>query len=277
MIGIRATAGSIVLILLAITASAAHSQLGGPTCLVQVGIGIPRYLGKQAGKDTFEVSWSAPANASLFQAGIGVDHRVQCAAQEHLLGSYTTALTIERRLGHRDSGSGGANGQLTSLQQVNVQVPRDSLETDPKKYELTVNGTVAGTFSAIAKATGNGAQSFSAAALSTATSITGLPSQCAPVFAITAVALSAPDTVSVTWSAPGLTFLCLKSNGTSVQVKLVRADGTSVQRTVNAASGSTTVQVPLGEPAGQVASFEVTVSVVLSSTHTLGGQVDGTF
>ena len=281
MIRIRVAVLSSILLTLALASSAARAQLGplGPqACAATIGVPEPRYAGRLSGQDNVEVSWNVPVTAGTGGLqGLPGNPALACAAQENFVGKYDVGLTVERRLGHRDSGSATVNGAL-GAQQRNIQVPRAALETDPKKYEVTVNGSVLGSFAISAKASGTGAPALAGAALSSSTGLPALSAQCTPSFAVTALALAAPDTVTVSWSAPPLASLCLKATTQgSVQVKLVRKDGTSVFRSVTAPAGTTSAQVSLGAPAGEVASFEVTVSMGVASSLVLHGAAQGDF
>jgi hypothetical protein len=280
MIRTRAAVVSMIVFTLALATSATRAQLGPlgpPTCQATIGVLEPRYVGKQSGQDSVEVSWNVPVAASAGGLpGLGGHPAVACAAQESFSGKYVVGLTVERRLGHRDSASATVNGALGALQR-NIQVPRAAIETDPRKYEVKVDATVLGFFTISAKATGSGAPAVAGAVLSSSSSLPTLSAQCTPTFAVTALALTAPDTVTVSWSSPPLSSLCLKQTQAGVQVKLVRADGTSVFRSASPPIGTTSAQVSLGAPAGQVASFEVTVSMGVSSSLTLRGDAAGDF
>jgi hypothetical protein len=283
MLDTRARSLSSTLILLVLAAVEAQAQgFGGnfaDPCIAKVSASA-HYLGKQSGQDTVEVSLSPPGGSGFggIQANVNANRAAVCGAQEGLTGAYRIALTIERRLGHRDSGSSTVNGPLAgSNQERNIQVPRAALETDPKTYEITVDGPVLGTFTAMARAAGNGVPAIPGATLSNTTNIATLTSTCVPSFAVTALGLASPTALNLSWSAPSLAALCLKHNSTRVDAKLVRPDGTTVVGHVVVPAGATFAQVPLNGPAGDAVSYEVTVSVLTTSTLVLHGNAEGAF
>jgi hypothetical protein len=278
----RTRVGWLALVML-VAASPGGAQIGFVGCTATVAVEPARYLGRNAGRDSVEVAWGGPVReiVPLGSGGGGLfgdNPAAVCAARQGLVGSYQTSITLIRRLGHRDSASTNGGAALDAGLQRTLQVPRAALETDPTRYEIAVDGTVNGTFTVGARATGPGSPALTGATLAGIASVPGLNGNCSPSLTMTSLALApGGDAVNVSWSNPSLALSCLRPFNTSVQVKLTRPDGTTVTRSASPGTTATSVQVPLGQPAGQVASFEVTVSTALTSTLTLRGRRAGDF
>ena len=191
---------------------------------------------------------------------------------------YELKVTITRRLGHQDTGTAKSsnifNGEITTI----VQIPRETLETDPVAYDVTFNTTFGGTMRRILTAQGNGAPSLAAAtqtfanfnlAQSSQQSFGGntTPDNCFPSVSITGLSFTqgsgaTPDAVTIAWTASNSPSNCFNGPKVFISVEVKRPDNSTGRGSTQPNANSITVNLS-GASAASV-SFIVRVSAETS-------------
>ena len=283
-------------------AAVAHLRLARPatqlftSCSPNLQIESVTYLSKSNGKDNVQVIFNGlPAFFSLglggtatpcatygvpliafVQGGFGSGVSNNTSVQQNFGGGIATSqgfgyeikVTITRRLGHQDTGTTKSSnifsGQITTV----VQIPRGVAETDPVRYDVTINTTFGGVARRTLTAQGNGAPALAAATQTFAnTSLVPLPDNCFPSVSITGLSFTAgsgatPDTVTINWTANRPPSDCFIGPRVFISVEVKRADNSTGHGATSPNANSITVNLS-GAPAASV-SFIVRVSAETS-------------
>ena len=170
--------------------------------------------------------------------------------------------------GHQDTGSAKSSnifsGQLTTV----VQIPRGAAETDPVKYDVTINTTFGGVSRRTLTAQGNGAPALGAATQTFAnSSLVPVPDSCFPIVSITGLTFTpgsgaTPDAVTIDWTAIRAPSDCLFGPKVSISVEVKRPGNSTGRASAQASANSTRVNLS-GTPAAPV-SFIVRVTAETS-------------
>jgi hypothetical protein len=181
---------------------------------------------------------------------------------------YEIKVTITRRLGHQDTGTAKSSnifsGQITTV----VQIPRGVTETDPVKYDVTINTTFGGVARRTLTAQGNGAPTLAAATQTFAnSSLVPLPDNCFPSVSITGLSFTpgsgtTPDAVTIDWTANHPPSDCFIGPKIFISVEIKRPDNSTGRGATQPNATSITVNLS-GAPAAPV-SFIVRVSAETS-------------
>ena len=288
-----------------------------PLCSPNLQIESVKYLGKNLSKDSVEVTFTGlPPTASGFNNNFGSGFNPtapSCATygvppinnfgqggfaggglsnnpsfQQGFGGNfgvtgqgfgYELSVTITRRFGHQDTGTARSSnvfrGKITTV----VQIPRGAAETDPVKYDVTINTTFGGLMRRTLTAQGNGAPALAAATQTLANSSFAPTNQqgfgggnatsdsCFPSVGITGLSFTpgsgpTPDAVTVDWTASHSPSDCFTGLRVSISVEVKHADNSTSRAATGATANSTTVNLS-GAPATPV-SFIVRVSAETS-------------
>ncbi len=177
---------------------------------------------------------------------------------------YEIKVTITRRLGHQDTGTTKSSnifsGQLTTV----VQIPRGVTETDPVKYDVTINTTFGGVARRTLTAQGNGAPVLASATQTFAnSSLVPLPDNCFPSVSITGLTFTAgsgatPDAVTIDWTANHPPSDCFLGPKIFISVEVKRPDNSTGRASTQA--NATSMTLNLSGAAAAPVSFTVRVS-----------------
>lgn len=176
---------------------------------------------------------------------------------------YEVIVTITRKFGHQDTGTIKGTNTFSGLVTTVVQIPRAAAETDPVKYDVTINTTFGGVTRRILTAQGNGAPALATATQTFAnSSLVPLPDSCFPSVSITSLSFTpgsgaTPDTITVNWTADRSPSDCFRL-GVFISVEVKRADNSTGRAGTQPTANSLTLSLS-GAPAAPV-SFIVRVS-----------------
>ena len=264
-----------------------------------------RYLGKNLSKDSVQVvfnglpptvspSFNAPAtrcatygvppvninfqggpsNSLSAQQGFGGNGGGNAATQGF---GYELTVTITRRFGHQDTGTAKSSNIFSGTITTVVQIPRGAAETDPVKYDVTINTTFGGLTRRTLVAQGNGAPALASATQTFANSRLGSSFQnfggntttdnCFPSVSITGLSFTpgsgaTPDAVTIDWTASRSPSDCLTGPKVFISVEVKRPDNSTGHGALQPSANSITVNLS-GAPAAPV-SFIVRVSAETS-------------
>jgi hypothetical protein len=181
---------------------------------------------------------------------------------------YELTVTVTRRLGHQDTGTARStnifSGQITTV----VQIPRAALESEPVKYDVTINTTFGGSARRTLTVQGNSAPALAGATQTFAnTSLVPLPDNCFPSVSITGLSFTAgsgstPDAVTVNWTANHPPSDCFFGPRVFVSVEVKRPDNSTGRASTQPSANTVTLNLS-GAPAAPV-SFVVRVSAETS-------------
>jgi len=181
---------------------------------------------------------------------------------------YEIKVTITRRLGHQDTGTAKSSNIFSGQTTAVVQIPRGVTETDPVKYDVTINSTFGGQTRRTLTAQGNGAPALAAATQTFAiSSLVPVPDNCLPSVSITGLSFTpgsgtTPDAVTIDWTASRSPSDCLNGPKVLISVEVKRPDNSIGRATSQPNANSITVNLS-GAPAAAV-SFVVRVSAETS-------------
>ncbi len=235
-------------------------------CDVNLSVTNVEYLGKKFDHDVVKVSWSfssqSPCFAPVFQAGLN--------NQSPFVANFSVSVKLTRRFGHIDKGFGSLDRTSTGSFSIEVEVPRDTLETNPTLIDATVdmNGTLK--TSAGVRVSGNGTPALNSGP-QTGPTTPGNTAQCNPSVTITSLSYAQgsgtqKDTVTVNWTVAPPQSSCYKLQNVTATTNLKRADNSTGTGTTGG-NGTATIQVS-GSP-GNVVSFDVTVFAQAGSSPSI--------
>jgi len=266
----------------------ALAQLGFGTCSIPTDVPAPRYVGKTAGKDAVEVTFTV--GRALTQGGFGggafpANGANACAVQAGLGASVEVTVSVTRAGGHKDKGTLSVGAPLGQLTVRNVEVPRGLLETDPRHYVVELKGKVARPLTLQVAASGSGLPSLQGATQTVSAPQIGASfgEGCLPKPAITGLSSAggggAQESATVSWAfaGAGAFGLCLRLQPATVRVTLRRANGTTSVGSASVPAGTTTATVSIPGPASPVASFEAAVVIPGTLEIPVSGRVEGSF
>ena len=279
----------------------AHLRLARPPtqgtlCSPNLQIESVKYLGKNNGKDSVQVVFNGlrPAGPGFNNAAaVGFNatatscakYGVPQVSEGSFVGGnlpsfqpgfggasqafgYELTVTITRRFGHQDTGKVRSTdvffGQITTV----VQIPRGATETDPVKYDVTINTTFGGLMRRVLTAQGDGAPALAAATQTFAnSSLVPLPDNCFPSVSITGLSFTpgsgaTPDAVTIGWTASRSPSDCFNGPKVFISVEVKRPDNSTGRGATQPNANSTTINLS-GAPAAPV-SFIVRVSAETS-------------
>ena len=291
-------------------ATVAHMRLARPapqipSCSPNLQIESVKYLGHSNGKDSVQVVFNGlPPTGPGFNNGLNNAAATSCAtygvpvvntfgqdgfgglannpaSQQGFGGNvgnttqgfgYELTVTITRRFGHQDTGTAKSSnifrGKITTI----VQIPRGAAETDPVKYDVTINTTFGGLARRTLIAQGNGAPALASATQTFANISLAQSSQqgfgsnttsdCFPSVSITALSFTpgsatTPDAVTIDWTAIRAPSDCLSGPKVSISIEVKRPDNSTGRASAQASANSTRVNLS-GTPTAPV-SFIVRV------------------
>ena len=293
----------------------ARPSTQGTPCNPNLQIERVTYLGKSNGKDNVQVIFnglpptassfnnnvpsvfSNPAASSCAKYGVlpinnfgqggfqggGVSNNI--SVQQGFAGGipssqgfgYELTVTITRRFGHQDTGTAKSNNIFSGTITTVVQIPRGAAETDPVKYDVTINTTFGGLTRRTLVAQGNGAPALASATQTFANSRLGSSFQnfggntttdnCFPSVSITGLSFTpgsgaTPDAVTIDWTASRSPSDCLTGPKVFISVEVKRPDNSTGHGALQPSANSITVNLS-GAPAAPV-SFIVRVSAETS-------------
>ncbi len=293
----------------------ARPSTQGTLCSPNLQIESVRYLGQNLSKDSVEVIFNGlPPTASGFnnnvpssfssptvtacarygvppinnfvQGGLGGGVSNNISVQQGFAGGIATSqgfgyeltVTITRRFGHQDTGTAKSSNIFSGTIKTVVQIPRGAAETDPVKYDVTINTTFGGLSRRTLTAQGNGAPALAGATQTFANSGLGSSFQqnfggntptenCFPSVSITGLSFTpgsgaTPDAVTIDWTASRSPSDCLIGPRVFISVEVKRADNSTGHVATQPNANSFTVNLS-GAPATPV-SFIVRVSAETS-------------
>ena len=298
-------------------AAVAHLRLARPatqvtSCSPNLQIESVRYLGKNLSKDSVEVTFngSPPTGSGFnnFNSGFNNPTAPSCvtygvpaintqsfggslpnnlSSQQGFGGNvggttqgfgYELTVTITRRFGHQDTGTAKSSNIFSGKITTVVQIPRAAAETDPVKYDVTINTTFGGAMRRTLTAQGNGAPALAAATQTFANFSLVQSSQsnfggntttdnCFPSVSITGLSFTpgsgvTPDAVTIDWTASRSPSDCLTGLKVFISVEVKRADNSTGRGSTQPNANSITVNLS-GASAAPV-SFIVRVSAETS-------------
>ena len=290
----------------------APSSTQGTPCSPNLQIESVTYLGKSNGKDSVRVifnglpptssfgfnnnltagfnnptstscaAYGVPLINTNFQGGISNNPSVQQgfgggAALSQGFG-YELTVTITRRFGRQDTGTAKSGNIFRGTISTVVQIPRDTAETDPVKYDVTINTTFGGVTRRTLTAQGNGAPALAAATQTFANSnlvqslqqgFGGNPTtgNCFPSVSVTGLSFTpgsgaTPDAVTIDWTATRSPSDCFIGPKVLISVEVKRPDNSTGRGVTQPNANSITLNLS-GAPAAPV-SFIVRVSAETS-------------
>ncbi|MGA9774131.1 MAG: hypothetical protein WBV94_34185 [Blastocatellia bacterium] len=220
-----------------------------PECQATVNITSVQNLGNSNGKDRIQVNWTVAGPQS------------SCSS----MSNFRVEVKITRRFGNVDTGS-KSTGSGTARSAV-VEVARDTLETDPASFDVSVAGSFSGGLpDKVIKTQGSGAPSLSPASKSLPGLIT---TGCNPSLSFTDInffpkAAGNKDVIGVFWNAASSS-PCIRLNNFDVTVKLTRVDGSVTTSSASVGGGLRSARVEIPSAAFDIVSFEIKLTAKLGS------------
>jgi len=275
----------------------AHLGLARPStqvtpCSPNLQIESVRYLGKNLSKDSVEVTFNGlpPTGSGFnnFNSGFNNPTAPSCvtygvpaintqsfggslpnnlSSQQGFGGNvggttqgfgYELTVTITRRFGHQDTGTAKSSNIFSGKITTVVQIPRAAAETDPVKYDVTINTTFGGLTRRTLVAQGNGAPALASATQTFANSRLGSSFQnfggntttdnCFPSVSITGLSFTpgsgaTPDAVTIDWTASRSPSDCLTGPKVFISVEVKRADNSTGRGATQPNANSITVNL----------------------------------